>query len=192
MMLSKSSGSTVYANRRRDDLCPSRVSGGNNSSEWSDQFTNNQSEPISRQMVPELSQNARAISRPSVLQPVPGGGGSIPGTKAGFNPFTSEDVHQVAISLGVENNNGRQGHHAPPLVNAKHRPDGFPGNHPDRPFCHHDLPQPSPTTMDGSPSTGFDPLPILSVILPPLSLYASPLPDSSQCGTRLALVPDGD
>lgn len=140
----------------------------------------------------ELSQNARAISRPSVLQPVPGGGDHIPGTKAGFNPLTSEDVHQVAISLGVEDYNGRQGHHAPPLVNAKHRPDGFPGNHPDRPFCHRDLPQPSPTTMDGSPSTGSDPLPVLNVILSPLSLLVSPLSDSSQCGTRLAFVPDGD
>lgn len=118
------------------------------------------------------SQNARAISRSSVFQPVPGGDdGNIPGTKAGFNPLVSEDVHQVAISLGVENYDGRQGHQAPPLVNAKYRPDGFPGNHPDRPFCYHDLPQPSPTTMDGSPSTSSDPLPVLSVILPRLSLF---------------------
>ncbi|CAL1673833.1 unnamed protein product [Lasius platythorax] len=52
----------------------------------------------------------RSFAHPHPRQP-PGVGGDIPS----ISRLVSGDVYQVAVSLGVENHNGRQDHHAPPL-----------------------------------------------------------------------------
>lgn len=59
--------------------------------------------------------------------------------------LVSEVVRQMAIPLGVEDYDGCQGFQAPPLVNARRRPDGFLSNHQvghHAVTTYHNLPQP--------------------------------------------------
>lgn len=61
------------------------------------------------------------------------------------------------------------------LVNTRAPPRWFPGQPSGRPFCCHDLPQFSPTTMDEWSSPLLNsPLYVLSGILPPSTTYLVP------------------
>lgn len=67
----------------------------------------------------------------------------------------SRFIRQAAIPIGVGISNGRQDLKAPPLGNVLVPPDSVARATDDRPFCSHDLPQPSPTTDTNLPPSTF-------------------------------------
>lgn len=67
----------------------------------------------------------------------------------------SRFIRQAAIPIGVGISNGRQDIKAPPLGNVLVPPDSVARATDDRPFCSHDLPQPSPTTDTNLPPSTF-------------------------------------